>query len=58
MATSSQKKFGLTSKILFGMATGIALGLILRNAFPESDIVKTTLQKVSYMLSALSLSQV
>ncbi|MGL6124383.1 MAG: dicarboxylate/amino acid:cation symporter [Shewanella sp.] len=40
MAISIKNKLGLTSKILIGMATGIALGLILRNAFPESDIVQ------------------
>lgn len=40
MAISIKNKLGLTSKILIGMGTGIALGLLLRNAFPESDIVK------------------
>ncbi|MDT3281185.1 dicarboxylate/amino acid:cation symporter [Shewanella sp. SP1S1-7] len=40
MAISIKNKLGLTSKILIGMGTGIVLGLILRNAFPESDIVK------------------
>lgn len=40
MAISIKNKLGLTSKILIGMGAGIALGLILRNAFPESDIVK------------------
>ena len=38
MAISIKNKLGLTSKILIGMGTGIALGLILRNAFPESDM--------------------
>ncbi|MCU8011083.1 dicarboxylate/amino acid:cation symporter [Shewanella sp. SM74] len=40
MAISIKNKLGLTSKILIGMGTGIALGLFLRNTFPESDIVK------------------
>ena len=40
MAISIKNKLGLTSNILIGMGTGIALGLFLRNAFPESDIVK------------------
>ncbi|GIU38961.1 sodium:dicarboxylate symporter [Shewanella hafniensis] len=40
MAISIKNKLGLTSKILIGMGTGIVLGLLLRNAFPESDIVK------------------
>lgn len=39
MAISIKNKLGLTSKILIGMGAGIALGLILRNALPESDIV-------------------
>ncbi|MCG9965135.1 MAG: dicarboxylate/amino acid:cation symporter [Shewanella sp.] len=40
MATSLQNKLGLTSKILIGMATGIILGLILRNLFPDSIFIK------------------
>ncbi|GIU11875.1 dicarboxylate/amino acid:cation symporter [Shewanella morhuae] len=39
MAILKKNKLGLTSKILIGMGAGIALGLVLRNAFPESDIV-------------------
>ena len=40
MATSSQHKLGLTSKILIGMVTGIAIGLFLRNYFPDSAFIK------------------
>ncbi|SIR08298.1 Na+/H+-dicarboxylate symporter [Shewanella morhuae] len=39
MAILKKNKLGLTSKILIGMGAGIALGLVLRIAFPESDIV-------------------
>ncbi|PTA50467.1 dicarboxylate/amino acid:cation symporter [Shewanella morhuae] len=39
MAILKKNKLGLTSKILIGMGAGIALGLVLRITFPESDIV-------------------
>ncbi|MCL1075166.1 dicarboxylate/amino acid:cation symporter [Shewanella dokdonensis] len=35
-----KRKLGLTSKILIGMALGIFIGLILRNAFPGSQFVQ------------------
>lgn len=38
--TSEQSKFGLTSKILAGMAGGIILGLLLRNLFPASEFIQ------------------
>ncbi|MGX9463227.1 dicarboxylate/amino acid:cation symporter [Shewanella sp. A14] len=37
---SKQHKLGLTSKILIGMASGIILGLFLRNVFPDSLFIK------------------
>ncbi|MEM5503899.1 dicarboxylate/amino acid:cation symporter [Shewanella frigidimarina] len=37
---SKQRKLGLTSKILIGMAAGIILGLLLRNVFPDSLFIK------------------
>lgn len=37
---SKQRKLGLTSKILMGMAAGIILGLLLRNVFPDSQFIK------------------
>ncbi|NKF50422.1 dicarboxylate/amino acid:cation symporter [Shewanella sp. WXL01] len=37
---TESKKLGLTSKILIGMLTGIILGLLLRNLFPESAFIK------------------
>ncbi len=37
---SKQRKLGLTSKILIGMAAGIVLGLLLRNVFPDSQFIK------------------
>ncbi|GIU15268.1 dicarboxylate/amino acid:cation symporter [Shewanella sp. MBTL60-007] len=40
MSATKTKKLGLTSKILIGMFTGIILGLLLRNLFPESDFIK------------------
>ncbi|MGS0696420.1 dicarboxylate/amino acid:cation symporter [Shewanella sp. 0m-4] len=40
MSATKTKKLGLTSKIIIGMFTGIILGLLLRNLFPESDFVK------------------
>jgi len=40
MSATNAKKFGLTSKILLGMTSGIILGLILRNLFPESEFIK------------------
>lgn len=40
MKTSEQSKFGLTSKILAGMAGGIILGLLLRNLFPASEFIQ------------------
>ncbi|WP_108946192.1 dicarboxylate/amino acid:cation symporter [Shewanella halifaxensis] len=40
MSATKTRKLGLTSKIIIGMLTGIILGLLLRNLFPESDFVK------------------
>ncbi|ABV86857.1 dicarboxylate/amino acid:cation symporter [Shewanella pealeana] len=40
MSATKTKKLGLTSKIIIGMFTGIILGLLLRNLFPESDFIK------------------
>jgi Na+/H+-dicarboxylate symporter len=40
MASDQRNKLGLTGKILMGMAGGILLGLILRNLFPDSLVVK------------------
>ena len=40
MSATQSKKLGLTSKILLGMASGIILGLLLRNLFPESEFIK------------------
>ncbi|WP_261298553.1 dicarboxylate/amino acid:cation symporter [Shewanella holmiensis] len=37
---SNKKQLGLTSKILIGMASGILLGLLLRNLLPDSLFVK------------------
>ncbi|QDE30799.1 MULTISPECIES: dicarboxylate/amino acid:cation symporter [Shewanella] len=39
-SVSKQRKLGLTSKILIGMASGIILGLLLRNVFPDSLFIK------------------
>ncbi|MPY21648.1 dicarboxylate/amino acid:cation symporter [Shewanella psychropiezotolerans] len=39
MALTQAKKLGLTSKILIGMGSGILLGLLLRNLFPESTFI-------------------
>lgn len=40
MSQTQQKKLGLTGKILIGMGTGILLGLLLRNLFPESQFIQ------------------
>jgi len=37
---SNKKQLGLTSKILIGMASGVLLGLLLRNLLPDSLFVK------------------
>lgn len=39
MALTQSKKLGLTSKILIGMGSGIILGLLLRNLFPDSSFI-------------------
>ncbi|NRD73528.1 dicarboxylate/amino acid:cation symporter [Shewanella sp. VB17] len=39
MALTQSRKLGLTSKILIGMGTGVILGLILRNSFPDSHFI-------------------
>ena len=40
MTTNQNNKYGLTSKILIGMGTGIIFGLLLRNLFPASEFIQ------------------
>lgn len=40
MTASQPHKYGLTSKILLGMGTGIIFGLLIRNLFPDNAFVE------------------
>lgn len=57
MNATENSKFGLTSKILLGMAGGIIFGLILRNLFPESEFIKEYITEgVLHVIGAIFIS--
>ena len=54
---SNKKQLGLTSKILIGMGTGILLGLLLRNLFPDSLFIKDYITEgLLHVLGAIFIS--
>ncbi|WP_434940567.1 dicarboxylate/amino acid:cation symporter [Shewanella sp. HL-SH8] len=54
---SNKKQLGLTSKILIGMGTGIILGLLLRNLFPDSLFIKDYITEgLLHVLGAIFIS--
>ena len=54
---SNKRQLGLTSKILIGMGTGILLGLLLRNLFPDSLFIKDYITEgLLHVLGAIFIS--
>lgn len=54
---SNKRQLGLTSKILIGMGTGIILGLLLRNLFPDSLFIKDYITEgLLHVLGAIFIS--